>query len=48
MYDQGAKKVSFTARHLGRLRLPCTSPRVVLISPLPPPPPQKKKIDEQN
>ena len=31
--DHGAKKVSFTACHLGKLLLLCTSPRVFLTSP---------------
>ena len=39
--SQGAKKVSFTACHSGKLQLACTSPRVILISP-------KNFFDEQD
>ena len=33
MRSQGAKKVSFTVCHLGKLELACTSPQVISTSP---------------
>ena len=32
-YSTGSKKVSFTARHLGKLKLACTGPKVISTSP---------------